>query len=199
MKIFAFTDLHSNLEFLEKHIKLIKEADIILSSGDFVGYLADKKETKIVFNLITNFFKQYNFYFIWGNVDIMLAKKYNIDLTSYENIKNKNNLKMHINNQNIFINNINISGLDFNAKAKDLVFNSDILITHEPPFNTKIDLTLTNQHIGNKLYKEKVKQSNIKYWFCGHVHESKGEININNTKVINIGPALKDNLLFLDF
>lgn len=68
-----------------------------------------------------------------------------------------------------------------------------IILSHAPPFNTKIDMTYMNEHIGSRsvrLFVEKTKPLAV---FCGHVHEAPGIDYIKETLIVNPGPAKKGN------
>lgn len=66
-----------------------------------------------------------------------------------------------------------------NAKKK-------IMITHIPPYGTKIDMLWT--HVGSKGVRKAIEQIQPDLALCGHVHETFGmQDNIGKTKVINVG------------
>ena len=63
-----------------------------------------------------------------------------------------------------------------------------ILVTHAPPYKTKLD-RIGRYYLGNKTIKKFVKKNKIDLLVCGHLHENSGkEDKIKNTKVINPGP-----------
>ena len=63
-----------------------------------------------------------------------------------------------------------------------------ILLTHAPPYNTKVD-KLVEGHCGNKSIRSFIDKNNISLMICGHLHENFGvEDNIKKTKIINPGP-----------
>ena len=62
--------------------------------------------------------------------------------------------------------------------------NTDILITHGPPYRI-LDLTIHEQHVGCKDLLQKVKQIRPKYHIFGHIHESYGSLNLSGTRFIN--------------
>ena len=66
--------------------------------------------------------------------------------------------------------------------------NKIILLTHGPPYGTKLD-KLGRTHCGNKSYTNFVKKNNVSLMISGHLHENFGkEDHINKTKIINPGP-----------
>ena len=63
-----------------------------------------------------------------------------------------------------------------------------ILVTHAPPYKTKLD-KLVQGHCGNKSIRKFVEKNKIDLLVCGHLHENFGkEDKIKRTKVINPGP-----------
>jgi putative phosphoesterase len=63
-----------------------------------------------------------------------------------------------------------------------------ILVTHGPPYGTKLDLIL-DQSAGCKSIRQFIKQVQPKLAISGHLHENAGmKDKIDNTKIINPGP-----------
>lgn len=63
-----------------------------------------------------------------------------------------------------------------------------VLVTHAPPYNTKLDLIVTN-HCGNKTFRHFVTKNKVDLYICGHLHENFGkEDKIGKTKIVNPGP-----------
>ena len=65
-----------------------------------------------------------------------------------------------------------------------------VLLTHAPPYGTELDFKPDHGHVGSKDYREFVeKHQNIKYLFCGHIHEGfEKKDTIGNCKTIDPGP-----------
>jgi len=63
-----------------------------------------------------------------------------------------------------------------------------ILVTHAPPFRTKVD-KIDGRHYGNKTIRQFLKKNKVDLLVCGHFHETSGkEDKIKNVKIINPGP-----------
>ncbi|MAG91497.1 hypothetical protein CMO83_02375 [Candidatus Woesearchaeota archaeon] len=63
-----------------------------------------------------------------------------------------------------------------------------VLITHAPPYRTKLD-KLVEGHCGNKSIRQFVEKNKVDLLICGHLHENFGkEDKIGKTKIINPGP-----------
>ncbi len=63
-----------------------------------------------------------------------------------------------------------------------------ILISHSPPFKTKVDEFIFGVHVGSKAIREFIEKNQPILNLCGHVHERAGfEDRIGKTRVINTG------------
>jgi Icc-related predicted phosphoesterase len=68
---------------------------------------------------------------------------------------------------------------------KKIPDDTDILITHGPPFGI-LDITINNSTTGSKTLLKRVNElKNLRYHIFGHIHESYGRININGKTFIN--------------
>lgn len=70
------------------------------------------------------------------------------------------------------------------AKTENL-----ILVTHSPPYNTKVDDIGGGKHIGSLAIRAFIDKNQPILCVCGHAHEGKGRDTIGKTTVINPGPA----------
>jgi len=68
-----------------------------------------------------------------------------------------------------------------------------VLISHAPPRNTSLDKTSFGRHVGSLNVRKFIEKRKPSVVFCGHIHEAKGEDRINNTIVVNPGPARHGN------
>ncbi len=63
-----------------------------------------------------------------------------------------------------------------------------ILVLHDPPHNTRLDL-LDSRHGGSKVVRAFIEKHQPDYCICGHFHENKGKMDrIGKTILINPGP-----------
>ena len=66
-----------------------------------------------------------------------------------------------------------------------------ILISHSPPYKSKVDRMLLGIHVGSKAIREYVETSQPDIVLCGHIHEARGIDHIGRTLIINPGPFPK--------
>jgi len=63
-----------------------------------------------------------------------------------------------------------------------------ILVTHQPPYNTKLDY-IQGEHAGSVSIRKFIEKYQPVLCLCGHLHENEGKIDkIGKTIVINPGP-----------
>ncbi len=97
----------------------------------------------------------------------------------------------------------NLGDLEARKVLNELLSGTDpkktILITHSPPYNTKIDLADFGVHLGCREINKAIEKFHPLLHICAHVHEAKGEIEIGKTKSINVGPLKEGNALLAEF
>ncbi|MFH0896684.1 MAG: metallophosphoesterase [Candidatus Bathyarchaeota archaeon] len=66
-----------------------------------------------------------------------------------------------------------------------------ILISHTPPINTKLDLTVSGVRAGSRAVRKFIEAKKPSLVLCGHIHEANGIDMIGSTLIVNPGPASK--------
>ena len=67
-----------------------------------------------------------------------------------------------------------------NAKFK-------VQVTHAPPKNTRIDITVSGVHVGSRTIRSFIEEKQPCVAMSSHICEARGTDNINNTQIINPG------------
>jgi uncharacterized protein len=63
-----------------------------------------------------------------------------------------------------------------------------ILICHAPPKNTKLDRADEGRHFGSQAVRDFIDRYQPRYFYCGHVHEAAGQIEVlGRTQAANVG------------
>lgn len=76
----------------------------------------------------------------------------------------------------------------FEEKIKKNKNKKIILVTHAPPYNTKVDMIM-EQHCGNKSIRQFITKVKPDLVITGHLHENAGkEDKVGKTKIVNPGP-----------
>jgi hypothetical protein len=192
MKILAFVDLHSSLSSLRKLQEKAKKSkpDIILCAGDFTVFQHHIGEIMKRLN------KLGKMYVIHGNHEIeskvrKLCKQYkNLEFVHKKIVKVDGYLL------------VSHGGGGFAMKDKDfekfvkknekkLKGQKIILMTHAPPYGTKLDYLdyMDDHHVGCKSYTDFIKKYKPIIAVSGHIHDTEGKKDvIKGTKLQNIGP-----------
>ncbi len=74
-----------------------------------------------------------------------------------------------------------------------------ILVSHSPPWNTRLDKTSFGVHAGSISLRKFIEKKQPSLVFCGHIHEAKGRDKIGRTVIINPGPARYGNYAIAQF
>ncbi|MBU5689148.1 MAG: metallophosphoesterase [Candidatus Aenigmarchaeota archaeon] len=62
-----------------------------------------------------------------------------------------------------------------------------IQVTHNPPINTKLDITLTGMHVGSQIIRNFIEKYSPTASISAHIHEARGIDYINKTLLLNPG------------
>jgi len=206
-------DIHGDLEMVEKSIEYANNngIDDIILLGDFPAYgnFRDKemnlKWGKRILNLLN---KKFNLMAIPGNCDSediirefdkmginLHAKVKEIHGVSFIGFggatKTPFNTPFELNDE-IFYN--NLKDLMKRVKTDDVV-----LILHQPPINTKCDLTRNGIHAGNSGIRRIIEEFQPSFAVCSHIHEAGGnEDIIGKTRIYNVGSISDGRFGILD-
>lgn len=187
MKILAFTDVHENLSALKEIEKKADKADILVCAGDLTIFETHiepmmKRLSKINKPVLM----------IPGNHETpAVLKKY---CSFYKNI-------IFIHKKLYKFNEYHFLGWggggfaqiekEFEKLTKkiDIKNKKIILVTHAPPYNTRLDV-IGKEHYGNTSISKYLRENkNIILNICGHFHENEYvKDKINNIPTINPGP-----------
>ena len=63
-----------------------------------------------------------------------------------------------------------------------------IMLSHTPPYNTKLDIVKSGLHVGSKSLRKFIEERKPLLCICGHIHESRGIDKIGSTVMVNPGP-----------
>ncbi len=190
MKILAFVDLHNSLSALGKIKQKAKKEkpDLIVCAGDLtifehsLDYLLSILNRLNIPILIIN-----------GNHESIKSMKAACSLFKniefiHDKVVRKNDLVFFGYGGGGF----STIDKDFEKSAKrhkkDLKHQKIVLVTHAPPYGTKVD-KINGIYCGCKSITRFVKKFRPVLVICGHLHENKEKSDfIRKTKIINPGP-----------
>jgi Icc-related predicted phosphoesterase len=188
MKICCFADTHM------QHNKVkIPECDVLIFAGDFACSRVYKEEHLIDFNIWLS--KQSAKYklFVAGNHDVIFEQNKKLAISLLSAAK-------YLEDEAIIINGVKFYGtpygiiednwsfgkneVELEQIYKKIPYDTDILITHYPPFRI-MDLKYNNRRCGSQNLVNEIKKRNIKHHIFGHCHEFYGIEKKGDTYYIN--------------
>ena len=191
MKILSFVDIHGSMSAFKKIKQKAKNADIIVCGGDFTIFEQGIEHFLSVFDKLKK-----PFLIIHGNHE-------EDDIIRHLCIKHKNMFFLHkkhfVKDDILFLGwgggGFSLRDREFekySKKFEELIKKHKdkavVLVTHAPPYDTKLDLIVRGHH-GNKSFTDFIKKNKIDLVLCGHLHENEGKMDkIGVSTVINPGP-----------
>lgn len=191
MKILAFVDIHGSLNAINTIVKKTKKEspDILICAGDItifengldyfthrlsrlgktILFIHGNHETAENFNYVCSLFKNTNF------IHKKIFRAGNCVFIGYGGGGFSNEDK------------------EFEKTTKKLLKKTKkddmiILLTHAPPYKTKLD-KINGDYAGNKSIRKFIEKNNIVLSISGHLHENSGKQDkIGKTKLVNPGP-----------
>jgi Icc-related predicted phosphoesterase len=194
MNLVAFGDIHEYLHGLEDLSATLRQADLILVSGDLTRWRGPETASKILEAI-----KQHN-----TNV---LAQVGNTD--DWQTNQYLEHLGINLHGQGHCFGNLGIFGVggsnptpfytptEFSeeeiaayleagyAAIKDAP--RKILVAHCPPYHTAIDRIYTGYHVGSTSVRRFIETYQPDVCISGHIHEAPGEDRLGNTLLLNPG------------
>ncbi len=195
MKILAVTDIHGSykkvVEILDRELP-----DILIIGGD----LTTSGTIKEVEDAVKQFFTHCKSIFcVAGNMDFP------------EHDELFYSLGISLNSRGVIIKNVGMFGVSgspcsplctpYEIREEEIAnrivegylqiknANIKILVSHTPPFRTKVDIIHSGIHVGSTAVREFIENKKPELVICGHIHESYGQDILDKTKIINCGPA----------
>jgi uncharacterized protein len=197
MKILAFTDIHGSYKKVEEIIKL-EHAGVVLIGGDLTN-VGTIKEAEIAINQFQSVSK--NLFAVTGNMD----------LPKHEDLFSE--IGISLNGNGVIINGIGFFGASAspfsslhtpNEISEETILKmlregfqkiknakTKIMVSHTPPYGTKVDLIHLGIHVGSTSVRDFVEEHQPDVVICGHIHEGRGQDTIGKTQIINCGVANK--------
>ena len=192
MKILAFVDVHGSLTALDKIKKKAKNADVLVCAGDISVF---EENIDFLMGRLDKIGKPV--LMIHGNhEDSVFLRKICAGFKNIYFIHGKTWRK----DDYLFIGygggGFSLTDPHFGKIGKRLIQKRKkgdkvILVTHAPPYKTRIDLII-DQHCGNKTIRNFIVKYKPELAISGHLHECAGkEDKIGKTRGINPGPYAK--------
>jgi len=201
MNILAVTDIHSRIGYARKLVGKIKNVDVVVIAGD----ITDFGDINLALHIISLLQKACrNVVFVPGNCD-------DPKLIKVKGMRNAVNL-----HENCFIAGdvafLGVGGSNITPLHTPIEYTEDelwdillklfnmleskreylkILVSHTPPYNTKVDVTFFGTHAGSVSVRKAIETFKPKLCICGHIHEARGVDRIGETLIVNPGPLMR--------
>ena len=200
MKLLVLSDLHAVNSQLDKLDDQFKEADGVIFAGDFAECF--KPETgKEALNLLCK--KHENIFAVLGNCDNISF----LEELEKQDISVENSLVFHEGlafagagggtkftgkteferEEEEILGDFDIIENSINDTDDESLWNSLILICHNPPKGKIVDAVNPEVHAGSQMFTDFIQIHQPVAVVCGHIHEGVGIEKIGNTTVMNPG------------
>jgi len=196
MKILAFTDIHDSIGAIERLAGPMAEADVVLLTGDLTQFGGPREAAKVV-----GAARAHN--------DCVRAVSGNCDRPDVEDWLLAEGIGLHARHE--IIEGIAFAGLGGSLPCPGRTPNECtdgelkrrlaeavegladdaplVLVSHEPPFDTKVDIARRGGHVGSRSVREFIEMRSPLICFSGHIHEASGVDAVGEARLINPGPA----------
>lgn len=201
MKFLVISDLHGNVEILDKLDSEFKNVDGVLFAGDFAECFntptgkptleALCKKHEVIFSVLGNC-DEPSFSEELDNNDINVEKSLvfhqGIAIAGAGGGTKFTGKTPNERDEDDIISDFNIldsSEADLENQGK---WDNLIVISHNPPKDTKCDAVNEELHVGSTLFRKFIEDKQPLAVVCGHIHEGCGIDAIGNTSIVNPGP-----------
>ncbi|MBP5251703.1 MAG: metallophosphoesterase family protein, partial [Treponema sp.] len=199
MNFLVISDLHGNLDALDKLDEQFKKADAVLFAGDFTKF-GDASTGLPALEKLKS--KHDTIFSVIGNCDepSMLEKIEEADMSVQKTLVNFEGLcfagsgggsKFTGETANERTDEELASDFDIITKQEAAEWNNLIAVMHNPPKDTECDKVAPTVHVGSPLLKKFIDDYKPLAVITGHIHESAAICKAGNTTVINPGALLE--------
>ena len=206
MKLLAISDLHGNLDVLDKMDEIFKQADAVVFAGDFAKFGSEQTGLPALEKLCS---KHDTIFAVLGNCDnpsfIEEIEKRDVSvekqLAMYEGLAfagSGGGSKFTGTTPNERTEEDLQSDFNIITDQGGQEWGNLIAVSHNPPKDTECDLISGGVHVGSGLFKNFIEQYKPLAVVTGHIHESAAVCRVGNTTVINPGSLMDGKYAWLD-
>ncbi len=211
MKILLLSDLHANNENLGKLEEQFAKADAVIFAGDFAECFKPETGKEALNTLCT---KHDTIFAVLGNCDEpeFIEELEDQDICVEKTLVFHEGLALagsgggtyftgktaNEREEEEILSDFNIIKTSVEQTGDKSLWKSLILISHNPPKDTKCDAVNAELHAGSQMFTDFIKENQPLAVICGHIHEGKAVDKIGETIVINPGPLQEGNYAWLE-
>lgn len=199
MKLIAVADIHEDEGVLNWLPNLLPKADGLIVAGD-VSRFGGTSYFHRFFKVIST--PRISTFYVPGNHDVLMDPK----LTNVIALHGKSHRFYNIligglggSKPTPFGTPFEIPDADAESVLSFMPDDLDVLVSHDPPFGTSCDVSSSGEHIGSVPVRKYIENSKPKLVISGHIHESRAQDKIDNTIIVNCGPAKNGNYCSISF
>ncbi len=190
MRILAFVDTHSDQKVLIRLAKLAKKgkAELLVCAGDISIFGTDLRQVVKSMDI---------------GLPMLIVPGNHEDAADIDNATKGMKWVKNLHMQSTVVGDVlflGCGGGGFSHELRDFTYvlrkfaekikaheGKSIVVTHAPPFKTKLDF-ISGYSTGVKEMRKLASQAHPDYWICGHLHENEGRMDkIGSTVIINPG------------
>lgn len=211
MKILVLSDLHANNENVGKLEDQFAKADAVIFAGDFAECFKPETGKEALNTLCT---KHDTIFAVLGNCDEpeFIEELEDRDICVEKTLVFHEGLAVAGSGGGTYftgktanereeaeiLSDFNIVKNSVEQTGDESLWKSLILISHNPPKDTKCDAVNAELHAGSQMFTDFIKENQPLAVVCGHIHEGKAVDKIGDTVVINPGPLQEGNYAWLE-
>lgn len=205
MKILIISDAHGNVENIEKLSEQAKNADLVFFGGDFAKFNCPETGKPVLEALLKN---SGSIFAVLGNCDgpDFISEIEDADICVQKSMVFKDGLVIagsgggsKFSGDTPFERTEDELVQDFDVIKNSLSQIADddgkcsslVLIMHNPPKDTKMDVIPGGIHVGSQKLREFIESVQPVLVVTGHIHESAGIDKIGDSTVINPGALME--------
>lgn len=200
MKLLVISDLHAHNDVLDKMDSLFEQADAVIFGGDFAECFKPETGKDTLEKLCS---KHENIFAVLGNCD----NEDFLEELEAQDVSVEKSLAFHEGlafagsgggtyftgkteferTEDECLSDFDIVKNSVEQTGDASLWQSLILISHNPPVGEKIDSFDGEQHAGSQKFTDFIKENKPLAVVCGHIHEGAGIEKFGDTVVINPG------------
>jgi len=204
VKLLLLSDIHGKVSTLERTLKEVEDVDAVFVAGDISSYAGLRWGN--VLSILSKYCRKRNIpaYVVPGNVDppaLLHARYGNVNVLHASTSTLGKYMVAGIGGGMgfSFWRITRLTDSDFEKFINSLLREyggglapySWFLLTHTPPYGTKLDIMYTGEHVGSKALRSLIEVRKPLLVASGHIHESRNVDSLGRTTLINPGPNYK--------
>lgn len=224
MRVLTLSDIHGDIDNLERILNRESEYDLILVLGDITDtshddYVERARDILTLLDQQGTFVKA-----IPGNMDnedvleLLIQNRVNLhkdifSMGNYDFVGFGGSMKSEISLDRANASSSPSGSTPFNTPFEpDDAERGNVLstllqrtaspnravVSHHPPKNTLIDRTADGDQVGSDALRELIETEDIRIVFSGHIHEAAGEDRLGDTVMVNPGPVTNGKYAMVD-